>query len=58
MTDPQNDKLDKILKKLDDLEKAIPRGFQATWSAPDYGPKLDQIIQLLESLQAKGGKST
>jgi len=27
MTDPQIDKLDKILKKLDDLEKAIPRGF-------------------------------
>ena len=57
MTDPQNDKLDQIIQKLDSLISLVQgRTIAVTTVFPT--DKLDKIIQILERLEAKGGEKT
>jgi len=54
MTDPQNDKLDQIIKKLDQL---LDQRWEVRTSFPPFPTdKLDKIIEILERLEAKGAE--
>ncbi len=54
MTDSQNDRLDKIIKKLDQLlSRRLEGGFQIPAFPTE---KLDKIIQILERMEAKGAE--
>jgi len=58
MTDNQNDKLDQIIDRLDQLEKLIKNSqTQGVSIVLPCVPKLDKITQILEA-EAKGEEKT